>query len=565
MKELYQRIKSFSGKNYGNYRQLANKKLDFGDFTLEFLHIQGDPYAPPSKILLSAPLNSLGWNHEYISNITRQIAFSDYLHRELASAVQNRYPEKNAPLTLSMPGQEILIRNSLWCDNGNISLILQIALPGEKRLIDSEKAQEILLSALPDILTSALYASQEKIKEAKSAIENLEIREELLCELERHHLIAFIPNGAILPRESGISEKPLANAIPFVSPKELCIELDCFGKKIIGMGIPKGITVITGGAYHGKSTLLNALEKAVYPHIAHDGREWIVVSKDAVRIRTEEGRSVRHSDISLLVHDLPHGKETKDFSTLHASGSTSEAANLLEMLEFGARTFLIDEDSSAVNFLIRDSRVRHLVGNEKEPLVPLIDQIQNFSKSGCNFILVAGACGDYLEIADTVLLLTEYQVENVTEKAKSFSQTNAPEFSSTENEKVQEFLQRPSRNFKTYSEELRPALKPHSAVERQIKVKLQGTHLQMGFLQAELSGISQLPDNACSLGAGILLLNMLQNAEEIPSKEMLLKKLEKIERIGFRNIPQGMVREMALPRFLEIAAILLRLRDYNRP
>lgn len=564
MKELFQRLKAISGKNYGSYKQLANKKLDFGDFTLEFLHIQGDPYAPPSKILISAPLKVLGWNPDFTINTTKQIAFSDFLHRQLAFAVQSRYPEKNAPLVLTMPGQEILVRNSLWCDNGNISLVLQVALPGEKRLVDGEAIQEILLYALPDILTNSLYASEEKIQGAKKAIENLEIREGLIKEIEKLNLVAFIPNGAILPRESGISEKPLLNAIPFSSPESLALEIEVLGKKIKGMGIPKGITVISGGAFHGKSTLLSALEKAVYPHISGDGREWIAITNDAVRVRTEEGRSIRHSDISLLVRDLPLGKSTEDFSTPHASGSTSEAANLLEMLEFGAQTFLIDEDSSAVNFLVRDSRVRALVGNEKEPLIPLIDKIENLSEQGCNFILVAGACGDYLEVAHTVLLLTEYQVENATERTKEICQKETNTQRQTNKKERFSIFQKEPRDFKKFTEELRPAVKPLSAVERKVKVKLQGGSLQIGFLQAELSNISQMPDSSCSLGAGVLLLNLLQNPEAISTKKLLLEKMGKIQRTGFRNLPQGMIREMALPRYFEILAVLLRLRDYGR-
>lgn len=559
MKELYQRLQAISGKNYGSYRQLAQKKLDFGDFSLEFLHIQGDPYAPPSKILLSAPLKILGWNGDFTSTKTKQMALSDFLHRELAKAIQERYPDKNQPIVLSMPGQEILIRNSLWADNGNLTILLQVALPGEKRLIDGVAVKEIFTQVLPDILTMALYADSEKIKGAKNAIETLEIREGLIQELKKRDLVAFVPNGAILPRESGISEKPLLNSIPFTSPESLSVELESCGKTFKGMGIKKGITVITGGAYHGKSTLLSALEKAVYPHIQGDGREWIVVDESAVRIKTEEGRSVRHSDISMLVRDLPGNKSTKDFSTAHASGSTSEAANLIEMLEFGTTTFLIDEDSSAVNFLIRDSRVRTLIGNEKEPLIPLIDKIRTLAKADYNFILVAGACGDYLEVADTVLLLTDYLVENVTEKVKEICKEKNLQTSVESG-----VFEQTSRNFKDFVEEIKSSVKPLSAVERQVKVKLQGNNLHIGFLQAEVSRISQMPDSSSCLGAGILLLNLLQNIEDKPSKELIQEKIEKISLIGFRNLPQGLNREIALPRLFEIASVLLRLRDYGK-
>lgn len=561
MKELYQKIRQISGKPYGLYKQLASKKWDFGDFTLEFLHIQGDPYAPPSRAVVTAPLSMLGWKSEHSNTFTRRKALSDFLHRELSQVILERYPEKDADILMSVPGQEILLRNALWVENGNISASILVNLPGDKRLIDGESVSEILTSTLPDLLTAALYADEAKIKKAELAIENLEMREALLAAASEKGIVAFVPNGAILPRESGLSELPLKDAVAFESPKELLVELEACGKKIQGMGIPKGITVITGGAYHGKSTLLGALCKAVYPHIAGDGREWIVVDETAMRVGVEDGRSVRHTDISALVHELPGGKSTKDFSTASASGSTSEAANLMESIESGSRAILIDEDASAVNFLVRDARVRALVGDEREPLVPLIDRIQELAKAGLSFIIVAGACGDYLEVADQVILMQNYNAECVTEKAREICRENPEKFY---NSKPSPFQIPESRNFAKFTEELKSSVKPTSAVERQVKVKLQGSTLQIGFLTANLAPVSGFVDNASRMGAGLILLNMLQTIEDVPTNEKISGLFEKIKNTGFRAIAQGMSKEAALPRTTEVAAALLRLRDYKK-
>lgn len=558
MKELYQKIRQITGKPYGLYKQLASKKWDFGDFTLEFLHIQGDPYAPPSRATVTAPLAMLGWKGEFSNTFTQRLALSDFLHRELAAIIQERYPEKNADIIMAVPGQEIMVRNALWVENGNVTACFQVNLPGEKRLINGELLADILTSTLPDLLTAGLYADSGKIARATAAIKSLEMREALLDAARAHGLAAFVPNGAILPRESGISEKPLQNAVPFAAPAELQVELEACGERICGMGIPKGITVITGGAYHGKSTLLSALCKAVYPHIQGDGREWIVVDESAVRVGVEDGRSVRHTDISALVHELPGGKSTQDFSTASASGSTSEASNLLEALEFGAKTVLIDEDASAVNFLVRDARVRALVGDAREPLVPLIDRIKDFAEGGISFIIVAGACGDYLEAADNVILMANYNAECATAKAKEICQG----FTKRELAPFR-YQAGQSRNFNAFIEELKASVKPTSSVERQVKVKCQGTNMQIGFLTADLSGVA-FPDAASRLGAGLLLLNMLQSAEDVPSLKMIEDRFEKIKNVGFRGIAQGLSKDAALPRTSEVAAALLRLRDYGK-
>ena len=562
MKALYQKIRTLNGKNYGLYKSLADKPWDFGDFALEFLHVQGDPYAPASRVVIKANLSMLGYTGEWGGSFERRLALSDFLHRKLSRLVKEKYPEKDAAIVFDTAGPEMLVRNSLWIDNGELRACLQVRLPGEGRKIQAEVAAEILTMVLPDLVSAGLYYSKSDEAALQEHFRVLAERKEILTQLESRGLCAFVPDGAVFPRASGLSELPLEGAVPFTAPEQMAVTLNVCGREIRGMGIPKGITVITGGAFHGKSTLLQALTRAVYPHIPGDGREGIVIDESALRVGVEDGRSVRGTDLSQFVRDLPGGVSTKNFNTLSASGSTSEAANLLEAMEAGSRAFLIDEDSSAVNFLIRDVRVRKLLGDDREPLIPLTDRIREISAQGYSFILVAGACGDYLDLADNIVIMANYKAECAKSSQPGTCSGEAAVSS--------------ARPFVGYMQPLQKSVRPTSAVERQVKVKLSGdTLLQIGFLVSDTSRLNTLVDKQQRLGAGFVLLNLLQNAASNSessdasnagdSVAATIQKLhEKIQNVGFRNLPQGMSREMSLPRVVDIACVAFRLREGSR-
>lgn len=575
MKALYQKIRALNGKNYGLYKSLAEKSWDFGDFVLEFLHVQGDPFAPASRVLLKTSLQKLGYAPVWGSSFERRLALSDFLLRRLSAVVQEHFPEKNAPVAIENPGPEMLVRNSLWVDNGDLRVCLQVRLPGEGRKIESEAAAEILTMVLPDLVSASLYNDSSRAAQLEAHYGVLADRVEILAELDKRGLCAFVPDGAVLPRASGLSEAPLKDAVPFVAPPEMAVTLEICGREIRGMGIPRGVTVITGGAFHGKSTLLQALTRSVFPHVPGDGREGIVVDETALRVGVEDGRSVRATDLSIFVRDLPGGVSTKDFTTLSASGSTSEAANLLEAIEAGSRTFFIDEDSSAVNFLIRDIRVRKLLGDDREPLIPLTDRICEIAQAGYSFILVAGACGDYLDLADNIVVMANYKAECAKSTAAKFAKSVGELVEPAEANATCESTSAGSvdlpapRAFADYMQPLQKSVRPASAVERQVKVKLSGDSLlQIGFLVSDTSRLNTLVDKSQRLGAGFLLLNLLQNAASNADSmagdsvsEAAGKLCENIRNVGFRNLPQGLSREMSLPREVDIACTAFRLRE----
>ena len=589
MKALYQKIRSLQGKNYGLYKSLADRSWDFGDFVLEFLHVQGDPYAPASRVMIKASLLMLGFPSEWGGSFERRLALSDYLYRRLSALVREKYPDRDAAVVFDTAGPEMLVRNALWVDNGELRACLQVRLPGDGRKIQAEEAAEILTMVLPDLVSAALYNSGESKKDGvePELVEHYRVlaeRKEILSQLEERGLCAFVPDGAVLPRASGLSELPMEGAVPFVAPEEMAVTLVANGREIRGMGIPKGITVISGGAFHGKSTLLQALTKSVYPHIPGDGREGVVVSESAVRVGVEDGRSVRGTDLSQFVRDLPGGISTKNFTTACASGSTSEAANLMEAMEAGSDVFLIDEDSSAVNFLIRDVRVRRLLGDDREPLIPLTDRIREIK--GRSFILVAGACGDFLDLADNIIVMASYKAECARINGKNVAAGladsvfgSAAGMVGVDGAKIvpglPAFVEPGCRDFAEYVKPLLPSLRPASAVERQVKVKISGdTLLQIGFLVSDTSKAGALVDKQQRFGAGFMLLNLCQNAASNndangeSAKATIMERInalcEKIKNVGFRNLPQGLSREMSLPRPIDIACVLYRLRDNGR-
>ena len=244
------------------------------------------------------------------------------------------------------------------------------------------------------------------------ALELAEKQASIRAWLKNSDYCAFVANGSILPRSKG-TDLPMENAIPFQSVPDDEIEI-C---GVQGMGIKKGVTVITGGGYSGKSTLLDAISAGIYDHILGDGRELCITDNTAVSISAEDGRSVKHVNISPFIKWLPGG-DTTDFSTDHASGSTSQAANIMEAVDCGAKLLLIDEDRSATNFMIRDRMMKELI--EKEPITPFTDRVNELHlKEGVSTILVIGGSGEYLSVADKIYMMEDYLIHDVTKKSKA--------------------------------------------------------------------------------------------------------------------------------------------------
>lgn len=430
--ELRSEIAAMDHRGYPAYKSLRGV-WKFQGFYFGIDHVQGDPFASPSSVHVEMPGSAAGFPADCYTEPHRKLALEDHLTRlfaKEADAHSRRMGSgKSGAFGCSHPGEEILERTACTVDakTGKILFRFRMGFPARGRSIDARAMEALCLTAVPDMVHSSLYWKNIDQKAVKQVLDLADDQKALREFIKDNHLAAFVADGAILPRESGVSQRPLKKALPFVSPEslKLSVELPHRGK-ISGMGIQKGITLIIGGGYHGKSTLLSALMRGVYNHIAGDGRELVVTDASAMKVRAEDGRSVVKDDISLFIHNLPDGSDCTRFSTENASGSTSQAACITEALEAGTQLLLIDEDTSATNFMMRDALMEQAVPAEKEPITPLIDRIgQLRDKLGVSTVLVAGSFGAYFGIADTVLRMDHYRVQDITDLAHKIYEDNA--------------------------------------------------------------------------------------------------------------------------------------------
>lgn len=428
--DLKRELDRINGRGYKSYKDLEDQ-YKFDNYVLSIDHVQGDPFASPSRVRVIVENKVNKFPKELFNEKYKKIALCDFLTRLFSKNIY-KYGEKifgsgkSGLLEISRCPQQILERTSIVIDNEKIEARFYVGFPARGRSVLSSELEKILFNILPNIVANTLIYTNINDKALNERINLVQDQEFIRGELKKRKLVAFVANNSILPRESGVSQKPLKDGKKFISPKELEIEFNTPNRGIIkGMGIPEGITLIVGGGYHGKSTLLRALELGVYNHIEGDGREFVITDDSALKVRAEDGRAITKTDISLFINNLPNGKDTVKFYTENASGSTSQAANIVEGIESGTRVFLIDEDTSATNFMIRDNIMQQLVAKDKEPITPFIDVARSlYNKKGISTILVAGSSGDFFDIADLVIQMDNYEPFEVTEKAKSLIKEN---------------------------------------------------------------------------------------------------------------------------------------------
>lgn len=425
--ELCSLLRSIDHKSYPAYKSLAGF-YQFGKYILVIDHVQGDPFASPSSVHVEVSHKEARFPEEYYREDCSRIALQDYLVRRLSGQFEQynfkaKGSGKSGLLSISRCGQEVLERSACEITSKGINVRFHVGFPAFGRTINAGELEKILFEFLPRSIGSSLFygqlgkSEQEKLREAVYLAEDQHALRKLL---KKEKLVSFVANGSVLPRKSGVSDKPMADSVPFVSPKsmERTFVLPHKGE-IMGMAVPEGITLIVGGGYHGKSTLLEAIQMGVYDHIAGDGREFVITEDTAVKLRAEDGRSVRKVDISLFINDLPNKKDTTAFTTEDASGSTSQAAGVVESMEAGSRLFLMDEDTSATNFMVRDEFMQQVIRREKEPITPFLERARDlYEDAGISTILVAGSSGAFFYIADQILCMDCYCPVDITEKVK---------------------------------------------------------------------------------------------------------------------------------------------------
>ena len=417
----------------------------FPGYVLSIDHVQGDPFASPSKVSVHVKGKTAGFPQELYKGNHQRIALQDELTRQFGRraeqfAFKAKGSGKSGLISVSRCGQEVLERTACVLDpaTGDIILRMEIGFPANGRTINARELEKILFEFVPECVKQALVYKNMDANRLRGIIDLAEDQQYIREMLPKMGLCAFVANGSILPRESGVSSRPMKGGVKFRAPREqeVTMELPHRGT-ISGMGIKKGITLIVGGGYHGKSTLLKALELGVYNHISGDGREYVITDDTAVKIRAEDGRSIQRTDISMFINDLPNGKDTVHFCTEDASGSTSQAANVVESIEAGTSLLLIDEDTSATNFMIRDELMQRVIHREMEPITPFIERIRElYEKYGVSTVIVAGSSGAYFHIADTIIQMDRYVPKDITayakKEAENFPMISVPEQSAAD-------------------------------------------------------------------------------------------------------------------------------------
>lgn len=574
--ELRQQLHSIHRRSYPAYKDLKGQ-YSFGNYILSIDHVQGDPFASPSHISVRIAHKDAAFPPEYYKDTLSRTTLCDYLTRQFEKQI-NAYTfrakgsGKSGLISVSHCGQEVLARTACEISENGINARFFIGFPANGRTINAFELEKILFEFLPVCVRKAFFYSSQNARDLKSFMELAWDQEFIRQELKKRELCAFVADGSILPRESGISSRPMKDSIPFTSPESLKISLNLpHHGTITGMGIAQGITLIVGGGYHGKSTLLNALELGVYSHIPGDGREYVITDNTAVKLRSEDGRFIKDVDISLFINDLPNKKDTRCFSTLDASGSTSQAAGIVESMEAGSHLFLLDEDTSATNFMVRDAFMQQVIRREKEPITPFLERARDlYEKAGISTILVAGSSGAFFHIADTIIQMDNYVPRDITFSTKELcrqyplSPVSAPAFEMPHSRRIM------TKSVSDASGRHGRPDRKHSAERpehKNLKTKVSKTDgFTLGRQEINLRYTEQLIDTEQTAALSLLLKYAVEHL--IDGKRTLSEVVELLHNrlrqqgLSFLSGNSEIACGYALPRLQEIYACFNR---YRRP
>ncbi len=562
---LRQKLKLLDGNDYGAYQSIMGEYA-FPDFILYIDQIQKDPYAPPSTAIFRVRVAREKANipASMTDSHIREVAFRDFLARQffnncLKISKGRRGTGYSGIITIAKPEQAILERSSIFINNDFIEVRFFIGLPALGRQISAKTAVTMLFDELPQIARSSLYTENINMDDIYRHIKASEDADFLRNKLRSLGLIAFIADGALLPRASGVDPRPLKGqtVVKFRSPERLRVKINLPNAgTIAGMGIAKGVTLIVGGGYHGKSTLLKALESGIYNHIPGDGREFCASLPGTVKVRASNGRYVVKTDISTFINNLPHQKDTTVFSTENASGSTSQAASISEAIETGAEVILMDEDTCAANFMIRDKRMQQLVAKKNEPITSFIDKIRQAYEEKCiSTVLVMGGSGDYFDVADHIIQMIKFIPHDVTQKAHDISKT----FPTGRANEGGESFSSPTKRIP-----IKESLNPYNEYNK-IRISASDPYkLIFGQNTIDLSDVEQIVETAQTkaIGLAIYYAQKYMNGKKT-LKEIIHLVMDDINRNGIDILDARLTGDLARFRGLELAAALNRIRDFD--
>lgn len=586
LNELTSHLHAIDGRSYAAYKAIVGRYRSPLGWVLYIDHIQPDPYAPPTAIRVVLPLaltgaaarltgftprltganeTLTGTNEHLTATPTRAVALRDYLARTLRELL------KGQAISIAPAGQEILERSSVnlhetWQDDFStpafnapgpyLELRLRWSLPAFGREIAGRQAARNLNLDLARAVAGLDLRESELGAEAWKHCQVAEDHAALQEILVERGWVAFLADGANLARRSGVSQLPLEDGVPLTAPETLAqtVQLPHAGP-VRGTAIPAGVTVIAGGGYHGKSTLLNAIARGIYPHIPGDGRELVATVPEAMAVRAADGRAVTGVDLRPFISHLPgRDADPAQFTTANASGSTSQAASIMESLELWGQpaqaALLLDEDTCATNLLIRDQRMRALVSSEREPITPLVDRIRALHRErGISTLIVMGGSGDYLDVADQVLIMDSYRLVDATAQARQVCDsqprvdTSLPDFPLP----AQRLPQRPEAKRRGPS-----------------RTRALGTQrLVLDRHEVDVADVSGLVDEGQALAVAWALRALLERhfdgRTSLP--QALAQVAKRLDDVGLDALGEAHPAFLVRPRLVDVGAAVNRLRS----
>lgn len=559
---LKQQLQGIDGKDYATYQSLIGKH-DYSGFSFFIDQIPKDPYAPAYTGIYRVRVKKTdaGFLDDMVHPLVRRTALRDFLARTFFDNCSRfskgrRGTGNSGVITIAEPSQCVLDRSSIVMSDEYVEARFFIGLPSSGRNITSSVAMEMLFEELPAIVSASLFFENLDAERIYRHVKTAEDAEYLRNNLSSKNLVAFIADGSLLPRKSGVDEKPLEpdKAVLFHSPDTMRFEFQLPNRgKITGMGIENGITLIVGGGYHGKSTLLHTLELGIYNHIPEDGREFCVSLPNSVKVRASNGRYVEEVDISPFLQNMPFQVDTSSFSTENASGSTSQASSISESIEAGASAFYMDEDTCAANFMIRDKRMQELVSKKDEPITSFIDCVKPlYEQTGISTVLVMGGSGDYFSVADRVIQMKEFKAFDVTGKAHDVAQAyptgRSDEFSR-------------ALSLKAKRCPLGDTIYPYNEYNHIRISSANKNELIFGKTIIDLSDVEQIVEKAQTKAIGLAIYMFQERMNgNLSLKEIILAAMNKTQELGIDVFDSHMTGDIAMFRPIELSATLNRMR-----
>lgn len=567
--DLARVLRRIDGRGYPAYRDLRGA-WRFPRFELDVRRVQGDPYAAPSRVAAVLDPSEASFPAALLASPSRRTGLACLLARRFAALAR---PTRGAPgnrgrnaggsgrsgeVAMADPRQVVLANTAVTVDaEGAVEARFTVGLPARGRRVLGRAAERLLLESAPRLVESALTYAAHDPAAATLHAETNEDADALRDQLPGRGLASFVADGALLPRRSGVDDRPLATdrAVTFESPASFRVVLERpNGPPTPGMGVPRGVTLLVGGGYHGKSTVLDAIARGVYNHRPGDGRERVVTDPTAVKLQSEDGRPVTGVDISPFIGALPGAQDTTRFFTANASGSTSQAAATVEALEAGAGLLLVDEDTAATNFMIRDRRMQALVRGDDEPITPFIDRVRSlYEERGVSTVLVVGGSGDYLDVADHVVGMIRYRPRDLTAQAQDVAAAHP-----TGREAASGPVRWPSRRRCPDAASVRP----ERGRREHPRVKVQDRRtVVFGDEIIDLSGVAQIVSDQQARAVALAVAAARRHMGPGKTMEHVLAELgASLERHGLDILDPRRTGDLAAPRLQDVSAALNRLR-----